>query len=104
MRSRGGRTEIGSNRRFIWGSRRFVWRRGFFNLVANCRGDVARVWLRLRDGNRFLVNVQPEQVQPVSDFLAQAGVARPILYPMIRGRLVIYPLLPVLRESGGVRA
>jgi putative ABC transport system permease protein len=38
--------------------------------------------------NRFIINVQPEQVAPVTEFLAKAGVAKPVLYPMIRGRLV----------------
>jgi putative ABC transport system permease protein len=38
--------------------------------------------------NRFIINVQPEQVQPVTRYLAEAGVARPGLVPMIRGRLV----------------
>ena len=38
--------------------------------------------------NRFIVNVQPDQVQPVRDFLAAQGVAEPELYPMIRARLL----------------
>ncbi|KFL37783.1 ABC transporter permease [Arenimonas donghaensis] len=38
--------------------------------------------------NRFIVNVQPDQVQPVREFLAAQGVSEPELYPMIRARLV----------------
>ena len=38
--------------------------------------------------NRFLVNVQPEQVAPITDALKKLGVASPTLYPMIRGRLI----------------
>ncbi len=43
--------------------------------------------------NRFIINVQREQVAPVQAFLQQklphqAGVARPLLYPMIRARLI----------------
>jgi len=38
--------------------------------------------------NRFVINVQPEQVEPVQAFLNQAGVAGGALVPMIRGRLV----------------
>lgn len=38
--------------------------------------------------NRFIINVQPEQVEPVRAFLADAGVANPELWPMVRGRLV----------------
>lgn len=37
--------------------------------------------------NRFIINVQPDQVDPVRDFLAGQGVVDPVLYPMIRARL-----------------
>ncbi len=37
--------------------------------------------------NRFLINIQAEQIEPVRDFLAEAGLEAP-LYPMVRGRLV----------------
>ncbi|GAB2501694.1 ABC transporter permease [Arenimonas alkanexedens] len=38
--------------------------------------------------NRFIVNVQPDQVGPVQAFLAEQGVVDPVLYPMIRARLL----------------
>ncbi len=38
--------------------------------------------------NRFLVNIQPDQVDAVRARLAQAGVHAPQLYPMVRGRLI----------------
>ncbi|HEY0503571.1 MAG TPA: FtsX-like permease family protein, partial [Lysobacter sp.] len=38
--------------------------------------------------NRFIINVQPEQVQPVRDYIAAQGLPAPTLYPMVRGRLV----------------
>ena len=38
--------------------------------------------------NRFIINVQPEQVEPVTAHLLASGVSKPTLYPMIRGRLV----------------
>lgn len=38
--------------------------------------------------NRFLVNVQPDQLEQVSRRLHEAGVEQPALYPMVRGRLV----------------
>ena len=38
--------------------------------------------------NRFIINVQPEQVGEVTSYLAHVGLSKPVLYPMIRGRLV----------------
>ncbi len=38
--------------------------------------------------NRFIVNVQDDQVDAVRGFIAEQGIAAPTLYPMIRGRLV----------------
>ena len=40
--------------------------------------------------NRFIINVQREQVQPLQTFMAVQGLAAPTLYPMIRGRLVAH--------------
>ncbi len=37
--------------------------------------------------NRFIINVQPDQVQPLRAFLAAQGVGEPVLYPMIQARL-----------------
>lgn len=55
------------------------------------RGDLLDTWKNKVPAdapNRFLINVQPEQRDAVVDFLANAGVARPQLEPMVRGRLV----------------
>ena len=38
--------------------------------------------------NRFIINVQPDQVGPVLDFLTAQGVAEPELFPMVRARLM----------------
>ena len=38
--------------------------------------------------NRFIVNIQPDQVEPLREFFAGRGVREPELYPMVRGRLV----------------
>lgn len=38
--------------------------------------------------NRFIINVQDDQIAPVREFIAAQGVAEPVLFPMIRGRLV----------------
>lgn len=37
--------------------------------------------------NRFVVNIQPEQIQPLRAFFARHGVGEPTLFPMVRGRL-----------------
>lgn len=57
--------------------------------------------------NRFVINVQPEQVAPVLAFAKANGVSRPTLYPMVRGRLVAYNGKPVTGAdfaAGGQRA
>ena len=38
--------------------------------------------------NRFLVNIQPDQVQAIAQFFAANNVPPPRLFPMVRGRLV----------------
>jgi putative ABC transport system permease protein len=38
--------------------------------------------------NRFIINVQQDQLADVRGFIAEQGIAPPTLYPMVRGRLV----------------
>jgi len=38
--------------------------------------------------NRFVINVQPDQVGPVREHLRAVGIAPPDLFPMVRARLV----------------
>ncbi|MBP6749483.1 MAG: FtsX-like permease family protein [Xanthomonadaceae bacterium] len=38
--------------------------------------------------NRFIINVQQDQVEPLRAFVAERGIAPPTLYPMVRGRLI----------------
>ncbi|WP_426075379.1 ABC transporter permease [Janthinobacterium sp. PSPC3-1] len=60
-------------------------------LLTVVRGDLMVAW---RDAtpfdapNRFIINILPEQKEPIAARLAQAGVLNAPLYPMIRGRLV----------------
>ena len=60
-------------------------------LLTVVRGDLMVAW---RDAtpadapNRFIINILPEQKEPIAARLAQAGVVNAPLYPMIRGRLV----------------
>jgi putative ABC transport system permease protein len=55
------------------------------------RGDLLAAWQRSlpEDApNRFIVNIQPDQLNPLADFFAARGVAQPAVFPMVRGRLV----------------
>jgi len=59
-------------------------------LLAMTRNDLIRSWHNATPAdapNRFIINIQPDQMAPVSQALAHAGVADPKLYPMVRGRL-----------------
>ncbi|GCB03354.1 ABC transporter permease [Ralstonia sp. SET104] len=59
-------------------------------LLAMTRNDLIRSWHNATPAdapNRFIINIQPDQMAPVKQALAQAGVADPKLYPMVRGRL-----------------
>jgi putative ABC transport system permease protein len=59
-------------------------------LLTFTRNDLVDAWRRSAPPdapNRFLIGVQPEQVEPVQRFFAGEGVAVPEFYPMVRGRL-----------------
>ncbi|PLY47470.1 ABC transporter permease [Janthinobacterium sp. ROICE36] len=60
-------------------------------LLTVVRGDLMLAWRNATPPdapNRFMINILPEQKDPIAARLAQAGVANAPLYPMIRGRLV----------------
>ena len=55
------------------------------------RGDLMAAWRLSTPAdapNRFIINIQPDQRDGVARQIRGAGVAEPVLYPMIRGRLV----------------
>ena len=55
------------------------------------RGDLLQGWeskLPPETPNRFLVNVQPDQIEAVQAFFRRHGLPQPDLQPMVRGRLV----------------
>ena len=59
-------------------------------LLAVVRVDLLRTWQEsLPEGapNHFLVNIQPHEVEPMGRFLAENGLQKAELFPMIRGRL-----------------
>jgi putative ABC transport system permease protein len=106
---------LGLLRAFAWSGRRagFAWRFGLANLrrrplstvtqvvalgigimalvlLTLVRTDLLASWQRSLPPdapNRFLVNIQPDQLEPLNAFFAQEGVAAPSFYPMVRGRL-----------------
>jgi putative ABC transport system permease protein len=60
-------------------------------LLAVVRLDLLRTWQEtLPEGapNRFLINIQPAEVEPLRDFFAEHGITSSGIYPMIRGRLL----------------
>ncbi|MDD5057509.1 MAG: FtsX-like permease family protein [Sideroxydans sp.] len=60
-------------------------------LLTLVRADLMQAWqgkLPPDTPNRFLVNVQPDQYQPVLDFFARQSLPPPQLQPMVRGRLI----------------
>lgn len=60
-------------------------------LLSFVRTDLLDRWqlaLEANAPNRFIINVQEEQMDAVRDFIAGQGVDAPALYPMVRARLV----------------
>ncbi len=59
-------------------------------LLTFVRTDLLDRWqlaLSAEAPNRFIINVQDDQLDDVRGFIAQRGVAEPVLFPMIRARL-----------------
>ena len=55
------------------------------------RGDLLQGWqgkLPPETPNRFVVNIQPDQVEAIRDFFRQQSLPAPEMQPMVRGRLV----------------
>ena len=60
-------------------------------LLTVIRGDLIGAWRQSTPPdapNRFVINIQTEQKMAIEQRLHGGGIARPELYPMIRGRLV----------------
>lgn len=60
-------------------------------LLTIVRGDLLASWqasLPADAPNRFIINIQPDQLKSVRDFFAQERRAPPEIFPMVRGRLV----------------
>lgn len=60
-------------------------------LLGVIRGDLLERWqskIHERAPNRFLINIQPEQIAPIHAQLREHGIGPAELFPMIRARLV----------------
>ncbi|MDW8469140.1 MAG: FtsX-like permease family protein [Burkholderiales bacterium] len=60
-------------------------------LLAFTRNDLVDAWRRSAPPdapNRFVIGVQPDQLEAVQAHFAAHGIATPEFYPMVRGRLV----------------
>ena len=60
-------------------------------LLTLVRGDLLASWhgsLPQDAPNRFVINIQPEQLGALRDFFAREKMPPPEVYPMVRGRLV----------------
>lgn len=60
-------------------------------LLALVRGDLLQNWqasLPVDAPNRFIINIQPHQIEGVKAFFAEAGILDAEVFPMVRGRLV----------------
>jgi putative ABC transport system permease protein len=71
-------------------------------LLTVVHGDLVQAWQQATPPdapNQFVLNIQPEQQAPLAATLAQNGVAQPMLYPMIRGRLIQVNDTPITGET-----
>ncbi|KAB2970463.1 FtsX-like permease family protein [Zoogloea sp.] len=67
-------------------------------LLTLVRSDLLANWKQatpIDAPNRFVINIQPEQLEPVREFFRAEGRPAPNLQPMIRGRLVAINGRPV---------
>lgn len=71
-------------------------------LLSIVRGDLLEGWQRTipeNAPNHFLINIQPDQVEGVREFLSARGVTTPALYPMVRARLTAINGNAVIAET-----
>lgn len=60
-------------------------------LLGLLRGDLLANWQAMAPPeapNRFVINIQPDQRQPLGEFFVDHGLPPPLIEPMIRGRLL----------------
>ena len=67
-------------------------------LLAVVRNDLLADWRHSLAGdvpNNFLINIRPEELKPLGDFLKARGFGSPQMYPMVRARLTAIDGHPV---------
>ncbi len=71
-------------------------------LLALIRGDLIRNWqasLPVDAPNRFVINIQPDQVSSIKQFFTQHKIKDTTVFPMVRGRLVSKNDQPINSEQ-----
>ena len=71
-------------------------------LLTITRADLIGAWRQASPPdapNRFVVGIQPDQLQPVQEFFRAAGTPLPEVYPMVRGRLTAINGKPVSEKD-----
>jgi putative ABC transport system permease protein len=71
-------------------------------LLTVIRGDLVQAWRQSTPPdapNHFVVNIQPDEKSAVEARLIANGISRPVLYPMIRGRLIQINDKPITPQS-----
>ena len=71
-------------------------------LLSLVRADLLEQWqasLPSEAPNRFVINIQPDQVDGVRTFFDEHTLGAPTLYPMVRGRFVEHNARPVQRYA-----
>ncbi|MCB5187721.1 FtsX-like permease family protein [Methylobacillus caricis] len=67
-------------------------------LLSIVRGDLLHSWqqsLPEDAPNRFIINIQPDQIEGIKQFFNQAGLAQVEIFPMIRARLLEVNAKPI---------
>lgn len=70
-------------------------------LLGMTRNDLVDSWRNATPAdapNRFIINIQPDQREPLRGMLAKAGI-NDLLYPMVRGRLTQIGERPIRADS-----
>ena len=67
-------------------------------LLTVVRGDLVNAWRMSTPPdapNRFVINIQPDQKSEIEQRMVRNGISNPLLYPMIRGRLIRVNDVPI---------